>query len=184
MRHILTTLLMSLLFTLAPRLAMAACSVELNSASSSQLQTLPGIGPAKAAAILDYRSTAGPFTTVDQLTAVTGIGDATLANVRALICVGEEGAEAASDASSDPQAAADATPTVVAATADAVDINTASEAQLDALPGIGPAKAAAIVADRSDRGPFSSCDDLTRVTGIGPATVAKLAASCTASQAN
>jgi competence protein ComEA len=50
-----------------------------------------------------------------------------------------------------------------------VDLNVAGEAELDALPGIGPALAAAIVADREANGPFATVDDLLRVRGIGPA---------------
>jgi competence protein ComEA len=50
-----------------------------------------------------------------------------------------------------------------------VDLNTASAEQLDTLPGIGPATAAKIVADRAANGPFRSVDDLMRVSGIGPA---------------
>ena len=55
-----------------------------------------------------------------------------------------------------------------------VDLNTATAAQLDALPGIGPATAAAIVQDRDATGPFTSVDDLTRVRGIGPSKLAQL----------
>jgi competence protein ComEA len=55
-----------------------------------------------------------------------------------------------------------------------VDINTATAAELDALPGIGPATAAAIVRDRETHGPFRSVDDLARVRGIGPAKLAQL----------
>ena len=55
-----------------------------------------------------------------------------------------------------------------------VDINTATAAQLDALPGVGPATAAAIVQDRAAHGPFRSVDDLGRVRGIGPAKLAQL----------
>jgi competence protein ComEA len=55
-----------------------------------------------------------------------------------------------------------------------VDLNTATVEQLDALPGIGPATAAAIVQDREANGPFTSVDDLTRVRGIGPAKLAQL----------
>jgi competence protein ComEA len=52
----------------------------------------------------------------------------------------------------------------------AVDINTAGEAELDKLPGIGPTKAKAIVEDRAKNGPFRSVEDLKRVKGIGDKT--------------
>ena len=50
-----------------------------------------------------------------------------------------------------------------------VDVNRATEAELEALPGIGPALAAAIVEWRSANGPFGTVDDLADVPGIGPA---------------
>ncbi len=50
-----------------------------------------------------------------------------------------------------------------------VDLNRATVDELDALPGVGPATAAAIVAFRETHGPFSSVDDLLDVRGIGPA---------------
>lgn len=55
-----------------------------------------------------------------------------------------------------------------------VDINRADEAELQLLPGIGPAMAARIARDRAERGPFWSVDDLTRVTGVGERTVRRL----------
>lgn len=55
-----------------------------------------------------------------------------------------------------------------------VDLNTATVAELEALPGVGPATAAAIVDDRERNGPFPSVDDLERVPGIGPAKLAAL----------
>lgn len=55
-----------------------------------------------------------------------------------------------------------------------IDINNASAAQLDMLPGVGPAIASRIIADRDEHGPFQSIDDLQRVSGIGPKTVEKL----------
>ncbi len=57
-----------------------------------------------------------------------------------------------------------------------IDINTASEEELTRLPGVGPATAAAIVADRSERGPFATVDELIRVRGIGPAKLNALRA--------
>lgn len=56
-----------------------------------------------------------------------------------------------------------------------VDINVASEAELETLPGIGPALAAAIVEWRSANGPFAAVDELLDVPGIGPAKLSRLA---------
>ena len=49
-----------------------------------------------------------------------------------------------------------------------LDLNAATAAELEDLPGIGPAKARAIIAHREDFGPFRSVDDLLNVKGIGP----------------
>jgi competence protein ComEA len=58
--------------------------------------------------------------------------------------------------------------------AEMVDLNTADESALDALPGIGPATAARIIADREANGPFASAEDLGRVSGIGPKKLEQL----------
>jgi len=55
--------------------------VNLNTADQAQLETLPGVGPVTARAILDYRAEKGSFTSVEELLEVSGIGDATLAKV-------------------------------------------------------------------------------------------------------
>ncbi len=55
-----------------------------------------------------------------------------------------------------------------------IDINTAETWLLSALPGIGPAHAADIVAYREANGPFRRVEDLLKVTGIGPATLDKI----------
>ena len=55
-----------------------------------------------------------------------------------------------------------------------IDINTATPAQLEQLPRIGPTLAQRIVEDRDENGLFRSLDDLTRVRGIGDKTVAGL----------
>jgi competence protein ComEA len=55
-----------------------------------------------------------------------------------------------------------------------VDINRATAAALEALPGVGPSRSRDIVEERETNGPYTSVDALTRVKGIGPATVEKL----------
>ena len=55
-----------------------------------------------------------------------------------------------------------------------ININTATVEELDKLPGIGPVKAEAIVAWRTEHGPFRYPEDLIRVKGIGEATLTKL----------
>ncbi|GAB90572.1 helix-hairpin-helix domain-containing protein [Gordonia rhizosphera] len=55
-----------------------------------------------------------------------------------------------------------------------VDLNTATEDQLDALPGVGPVTARAIIAWRETHGRFDSVEQLAEVDGIGPARLAKL----------
>ncbi|MDE2366797.1 MAG: helix-hairpin-helix domain-containing protein [Betaproteobacteria bacterium] len=56
----------------------------------------------------------------------------------------------------------------------AVNINTATQAELESLQGIGPAKAKAIVEYRKKNGSFKSPDDLEKVKGIGPAIMKKV----------
>ena len=55
--------------------------VNLNTADAAALDTLPGVGPVTAEAILSWRSEHGGFTAVDELIEVDGIGDATLAEI-------------------------------------------------------------------------------------------------------
>ena len=60
-----------------------------------------------------------------------------------------------------------------------VNINTADEATLETLNGVGPVLAAAIIQYRTDHGPFASVDQLDEVSGIGPATLEDLRAQVT-----
>ena len=64
-----------------------AVRVNVNTAGTAELESLPGIGPAKAQAIVDHRHQNGPFRTVDDLLDVPGIGPGTLEDIRDLITV-------------------------------------------------------------------------------------------------
>lgn len=63
-------------------------AVDLNTANQSQLESVKGIGPAKAKAIIDYRTKNGAFKSVDDLDKVTGFGKATIAKIKAEVSVG------------------------------------------------------------------------------------------------
>jgi competence protein ComEA len=73
-----------------------------------------------------------------------------------------------------PPAVAGPAPSGSAGAGSPIDLNTATEADLDALPGVGPVIAGRIVAWRQEHGRFSSVDELTEVSGIGDATMARL----------
>jgi competence protein ComEA len=61
--------------------------VDLNTATQEALDALPGIGPVLAQRILDWRTAHGRFSSVDELGEVSGIGEATLADLRPVVTV-------------------------------------------------------------------------------------------------
>src|SRR3989344_2949249 len=65
-----------------------AVPIHINTANAALLDTLPGIGPAKAAAIIDYRTKHGPFASIEDIQNVSGIGPATFADIKDKITVG------------------------------------------------------------------------------------------------
>jgi competence protein ComEA len=82
MKKILWVLAMFLAFT-----SMVFAAVNLNTATKDELDAVKGIGPAKAQAIIDYRTKNGPFKSVDDLKNVNGFGDKTVAKMRSELSV-------------------------------------------------------------------------------------------------
>jgi competence protein ComEA len=70
--------------------ASAKAKVNVNRADLQELQTLPGIGPALAKRIVEFRREYGPFESVEELIAVKGIGPKLLAKLRPHVFLGEE----------------------------------------------------------------------------------------------
>jgi competence protein ComEA len=74
--------LVALFAALVAYAGMALAAVNINSATKEQLESLDGIGPVKAQAIIDYRKKNGPFKSLEDLKKVDGIGDATFEKVK------------------------------------------------------------------------------------------------------
>ena len=70
-----------------PAVPAAATAIDINSADATQLEALPGIGPTKSKAIVDYRTKNGPFQSVADLEKVPGIGPKTMEQLAPLIMV-------------------------------------------------------------------------------------------------
>lgn len=63
--------------------------IDINTADATQFETLPGIGPTRAQAIIEYRNTHGPFQTIEDIQNVSGIGPATFENLKNHIFVSQ-----------------------------------------------------------------------------------------------
>jgi len=110
MKRFLAALAMSLIASFA------IAAVNINSATKEELDVLPGIGPVKAQAIVDYRKAHGPFKSVEDLKKVNGIGDATFDKIKGDLSVTGSTTRAASPATPAPaKPSAAATPAISAA---------------------------------------------------------------------
>jgi competence protein ComEA len=132
--------------------------VDVDRAPASELMRLPGVGPALANRIVADRLSHGAFGSMVGLGRVRGLGPALLARLGPHLSFGGIPAEAHG--------------TTLPNT---VDVNLATVADLVGLPGIGPARARAIVAFRESNGPFRQLDDLRRVPGFPASLVRQLA---------
>lgn len=162
--------------------------VDLNKARRSELLQLPGIGPALAERIEAYRDEAGGFRSVEELARVRGIGPATLQRLRPLVCVNagefDDVEEAAEVGARKPVQHISAYPPAAGPVRPAgkkkedslkgpINVNRASQAELQMLPGIGPKLSQRILDTRQQRR-FATVEELRRVPGIGPKTLEKL----------
>ena len=86
--------------------SLAFAAVNLNTATRDELIALPGIGPSKAQAILDYRAQHGGFKSVDELKDVKGIGAKRFEKLRAEVSVSPLPRSAKGDAKAEGKAAA------------------------------------------------------------------------------
>ena len=84
---LLFTLLVIFLFVSGNAMSQGIEKVDLNLGDSASLQELPGIGPAMALRIIEYRETKGPFERIEDLMEVKGIGEKRFLNLQDLIVV-------------------------------------------------------------------------------------------------
>ncbi len=135
--------------------------IDVDAAPAEELVRLPRVGPGLAARIVADREANGPFGSIEGLDRVSGVGPTVIAAVRPHVAF--SGTPVSEGVGHGPSQARQT-----------VRINTAGVAELTQLPGIGPARARAIVEDRAARGPYQRLEDLTRVPGIGPKTIERL----------
>jgi competence protein ComEA len=157
--------------------------IDINNAGPDELQRLPRVGQKTAQLIIAYRQTHGPFKTVDELTAIKGIGPKSIAGYKTLAFCGTASPDATPPGNPTriptlkPSEIPDKDRNLRDSLLDIdmkMDLNTASREDLISLPRIGPVTAQKIIDYRNDHGPFQTLDTLANVKGIGPKTLQKL----------
>jgi competence ComEA-like helix-hairpin-helix protein len=127
--------------------------IDVDRAPVGEVARLPKVGPRLAKTIVADRQAHGPFGSLGGLDRVAGIGPGLLKTIGPHVVFSGRGAQMAPAP---------------------LNINSASQAELDALPGIGPAKASAIIRYREEHGSFSTVEALAGVPGIKPAVLSRL----------
>ena len=151
-------------------------TIDLNTAAPEEIARLPRIGMSLAKRIAGTRDSLGPFGQLQDLDRVPGVGPALLGVLAGRVTFsgsGGSGFPRGNPANPSTSGAYGAVPGVPNAAQ--VDLNSASQADLMALPGIGRARALAVLAYRRSHGSFALVSDLERVPGFSRLLVAKLA---------
>lgn len=148
--------------------------IDADVASAAELARLPRVGLALAKTIVADRSANGPFGGIDGLDRVPGIGPGLLRTLAPFLSFSKPPGLHASLPGVAAGPAVAGRPLEGAPALAPVDLNAATAEQLDALPGVGPAKAAAVVAWRESHGRFGALADLRQVKGFGPAAMTRL----------
>jgi competence ComEA-like helix-hairpin-helix protein len=152
--------------------------VDVDRADAAELDRLPRVGRELARRIVEEREARGPFGRLEGLRRVPGFGPAMLRGLERTATFSGV-ARAAAEAPADSPGPSGGPAPKRGAPGPAcgpgpVSLNTATAAQLDCIPGVGPALAERILADRRLRGPYGRVEDLDRVPGIGTRLVERL----------
>lgn len=131
----------------------AGQTVDPDRATAVELARLPGVGMRLAKEIVADRELRGFFGSVAGLDRVRGLGPGKLAKLEPFLHFSAR----------------------IAAVISRVELNRATPSELQTLPGIGPARAEAIVAYRERHGPFAELSGLTKVPGISQSLITRLA---------
>lgn len=140
--------------------------ININTAGTSDLQKLPGLGTDIAKRIIDYRNKNGNFARPEELMRVRGITQAKLAQVLPYVTTNVFASSITQTQSS---------------LSSKIDINSASTKELEKIPGVNSAMAKRIVDYRKKKGRFARPDDLAKVSGMSKASLAQIVPYVTAS---
>jgi competence protein ComEA len=159
-RSLTTAFIAATVMLLVAATLLAAALVDLNLASQKELEALKGVGPATAKKIMAAR----PYASVDELSKA-GLSAKQIASLKPMVTVGAARPRATTPVNTAKPRASAATPSLTGP----VDLNSASEKDLEALKGVGPATAKKIIAAR----PYASVDQLSKA-GLSAKQVATI----------